>query len=56
MGGTPGHWAYRIGLDDLLQGKVHPRVALHKVAVEGLAVLELDQHRVALRSAEKAEG
>lgn len=45
-----------IGLHNLLQSEVHPCIALHKVAVEGLAVLELDQHRLALCGAEEAEG
>jgi hypothetical protein len=47
--------AYRTGLDDLLQGQVHPRVALHQVAVEGLAILQLNQHGVALRRVQQAE-
>ena len=35
-------------LDNFLQDQVHPVVAVGKVAVEGLAVLELDKHRMAL--------
>jgi len=41
------------GLDDLFEGQVHPRVAVDQVAVQGLAVLELDQHGVALGGREK---
>ena len=41
-------------LNDLLEGKVHPGVAIDQVAIECLAVLELDQHRVALGGCEEA--
>lgn len=44
------------GLDDLLQGQVHPGVALYQVAIECLSVLQLDQHGVALRRVQEAEG
>ena len=47
---------YRTCLHHLLQRQVHPRVACDQVAVERLAVLKLDQHRVALRRVEEAEG
>lgn len=43
-------------LDHLAQRQVHPCVAQHQVAVERLAVLELDQHGVALRRVQKPEG
>jgi hypothetical protein len=35
-------------LDDLLQSQVHPVIAIDEMAVESLAVLQLDEHRVAL--------
>eukprot|EP00616_Rhizochromulina_sp_CCMP1243_P019984 CAMPEP_0118962570 /NCGR_PEP_ID=MMETSP1173-20130426/862_1 /TAXON_ID=1034831 /ORGANISM="Rhizochromulina marina cf, Strain CCMP1243" /LENGTH=138 /DNA_ID=CAMNT_0006910853 /DNA_START=373 /DNA_END=787 /DNA_ORIENTATION=- len=38
--------------DHLFQIDVHPRVAVHKPAVVCVAVLELDEHRVALRRPE----
>jgi hypothetical protein len=47
---------HRAGLHDLAQGQVHPGIAQHEVAVECFAVLELDQHGVALRRVEKPEG
>ena len=47
---------YGAGLDNLLQGQVHPGVALYQVAVECLSVLQLDEHGVALRRVQKAEG
>lgn len=47
--------AHRAGLNDLLQRQVHPGVAHDQVAVEGLAVLELDEHGVALGRVEQAE-
>ncbi len=48
--------SYRTCLDNLFQRQVHPRIAVDKVAVEGLSVLELDQHGVALGCIEQAEG
>lgn len=48
--------AFRAGLYHFAQNQVHPVVAGHQVAVQGLAVLELDQHRVALCGREEAEG
>lgn len=39
------YWA---GLHDFLQGEVHPVVAIDKVTVQRLAVLELDEHGVPL--------
>jgi len=47
---------YRAGLHDFAQGQIHPSIALNQVAVECLAILELNQHRVALRRGQKAEG
>jgi hypothetical protein len=43
-------------LHDFFEGEVHVCVALHQVAVEGFAVLELDEHGVALGGCEEAEG
>lgn len=40
--------AYGAGLDDFLQCEVHPRIAINEVSVQSFAILELDQHRVAL--------
>lgn len=40
--------SYGAGLDNFFQGEVHPRVAVDEVAVQGLAVLELDEHGVPL--------
>jgi hypothetical protein len=42
-------------LHDFFEGEVHVCVALDEVAVEGFAVLELDQHGVALGGSEEAE-
>jgi hypothetical protein len=42
------------GLDDFFQDEIHPGVAADEMAVEGLAVFELDEHRVALRCGEEA--
>jgi len=42
------------GLYDLFQGKIHPCVAANEMAVQCFAILELDQHRVALGSIEKS--
>lgn len=47
---------YGTCLHDLLEREVHPCVAVDQVAVEGLAVLELDEHRVPLGGVEEAEG
>jgi hypothetical protein len=47
--------AVRVGLDDLAQDEVHPVVAADEMAVEGLAVLELDEHWLALGGGEEAE-
>ena len=43
-------------LHDFFEGEVHVCVALDQVAVEGFAVLELDQHGVALGGCEETEG
>jgi hypothetical protein len=42
-------------LHDFFEGEVHVGVALDQVAVESLAVLELDEHGVALGGGEKTE-
>lgn len=47
--------AFGTRLHDFFEGEVHVGVALDEVAVEGFAVLELDEHGVALRGGEKAE-
>lgn len=47
---------YRARLYNLLERQVHPCIAVDKVAIKRLSILELDQHRVALGSVEKAEG
>jgi hypothetical protein len=47
---------HRTRLHHLAQRQVHPRVAEDEVAVECFAVLELDQHGVALRRVQKPEG
>lgn len=41
---------------DLSQGKVHPSVAVHQEPIECLAALELNEHWVAGRGREKAQG
>lgn len=53
-GGKAGaEGAYWARLYDLLQGQVHPRVAVDQVSIEGLAVLQLDEHGVALGGIEQ---
>lgn len=47
--------AFGARLHDFFEGEVHVGVALDEVAVECFAVLELDEHGVALRGGEKAE-
>ena len=47
--------AFGTRLHDFFEGEVHVGVALDEVAVEGFAVLELDEHRVALGGCEEAE-
>ena len=47
---------YGARLHHLLQRQVHPRVAQDQVAVQVLAVLELDEDGVALRRVEESEG
>lgn len=42
-------------MDDFFQGEVHVRIAADEVSVQSLAVLELDEHRMALGGSEKAE-
>jgi hypothetical protein len=43
-------------LHNFFEGEIHVCVALDQVAVEGFAILELDQHGVALGGSEEAEG
>ena len=43
-------------LHDFFEGEVNVCVALDQMAVEGFAVLELDEHGVALGGGEEAEG
>jgi hypothetical protein len=45
--GTRG--TYRTSLNNFLQREIHPRIARNQVSVQRLAILELDEHRVALR-------
>jgi hypothetical protein len=47
--------AFGTCLHDFFEGEVHVGVALDQVAVESLAVLELDEHGVALGGGEEAE-
>ena len=46
---------FRAGLDNLFQSQVHPVIAIDEVAVESLSVLQLDEHRVALRRGKQPE-
>ena len=48
--------AFGTRLHDFFEGEVHVGVALDEVAVEGFAVLELDEHGVALGGCEETEG
>ena len=41
-------------MHDFFEGEVHVGVALYEMAVECFAVLELDEHGVALGGGEKA--
>jgi hypothetical protein len=47
---------HRTSLHNLLQRQIHPRIARNQVSVQCLAVLELDEHRVALRRCEESKG
>jgi hypothetical protein len=47
--------AFGACLHDFFEGEVHVGVALDQVAVESLAVFELDEHGVALGGGEKTE-
>ena len=47
--------AVRTGLDDFFQSEVHPGVTVDEMAIECFAVLELDEHRMALGSIQEAE-
>jgi hypothetical protein len=43
-------------LNDFLECEVHVCVAADQMAVQSFAILEFDEHRVALRRSEKSEG
>jgi hypothetical protein len=47
--------AFGACLHDFFEGEIHVGVALHEVTIEGFAVLELDEHGMALGGGEKAE-
>jgi hypothetical protein len=53
---SPKSVTFRTGLDHFLECQIHPRVAVDQVAVQSLAILQLDEHRMALRCSEKAQG
>ena len=46
----------RTRLHDFFERQVHPCVAVDEVAVEGFAVLKLDEHGVALGGGEETQG
>ena len=46
--------SFRTRLHDFLESEVHPCVATDEMAVEGLAVLELDEHGMALGGGEES--
>lgn len=48
--------SFRRRLDDFFEGQVHVGVAVDQVAIKSFAGFELDEHRVALRRGEEAEG
>jgi hypothetical protein len=43
-------------LDDFLECEVHVCVAADQMSVQGFAILEFDEHRVALSGSEESEG
>ena len=43
-------------MDDFLECEVHVCVAADQMSVQCFAILEFDEHRVALRRSEKSEG
>lgn len=51
-----GNCTYSSRLNDFFQRQVHPRIALDQVAIERVAALELNQHRMALSCVEQTEG
>lgn len=40
--------SFRTGLDDFFECQIHPVITLDQMSVQGLSILQLDQHRVAL--------
>lgn len=42
-------------LDDFFQGEIHPGVAVHEMAIERFAILELHKHRMSLSSIQEPE-
>ena len=46
---------YGTGLDDLPESQIHPGIAHDQMAVEGFAILQLDEHRVALGGREQTK-
>ena len=55
LGQLPEAVAVTRGADHVAEADVHPVVAADKVAVVGLAILELDEHRVPLRRSQERE-
>ena len=55
FGQLPEAVAVTRGADHIAEADVHPVVAADKVAVVGLAILELDEHRVPLRRSQERE-
>ena len=55
FGQLPEAVAVARGADHVAEADVHPIVAADKVAVVGLAILELDEHRVPLRRSQERE-
>jgi hypothetical protein len=53
---SPKSVTFRTGLDHFLECQIHPRVAVDQVAIQSLAILELDEHRMTLRCSEKTQG
>jgi hypothetical protein len=47
--------AFGTRLHDFFEGEVHVSVALNQMAVESFAILELDEHGVALGGGEEAQ-
>jgi len=55
FGQSPEFVALRTCLHNFFQSQIHVRIAVNKMAVQCLAVLEFDKHWVALRRGEEAE-